>query len=108
MKSAVIRDSNFTLVTEFAQPDVKRRIYLGEALVGSTAFNIYGNALGSWSSCLWRADARTSLLCSTPRRIRSSTACGKSIGSWLPIASQTLGAISIDSSMIARASLIFA
>ena len=46
MKSAVIRDSNFTLVTEFAQPDAKKRLFLGEALTGSTAFNIYRNALG--------------------------------------------------------------
>jgi hypothetical protein len=44
--SPVIRDADFRLITEFAQPDAKKRLSLGEALSGSTAYNIYRNALG--------------------------------------------------------------
>jgi hypothetical protein len=42
----VIKDTDFELVSEFAQPDAKRRISLGEAMHGTTAFNIYRNPLG--------------------------------------------------------------
>jgi hypothetical protein len=44
--STIIRDSDFELVSEFAQPDAKRRLSLGEALHGATAYNIYRNPLG--------------------------------------------------------------
>ena len=44
--SAIIRNSEFELVSEFAQPDTKKRLSLGEALRGATAFNIYRNPLG--------------------------------------------------------------
>lgn len=44
--SAVIKNSDFELVSEFAQPDAKKRLSLGEALGGATAFNIYRNPLG--------------------------------------------------------------
>jgi len=46
MASAVIRDTDFELVAEFAQPDAKKRLSLGEALGGGGAFNVYRNALG--------------------------------------------------------------
>jgi hypothetical protein len=44
--SAVIKDSNFQLVSEFAQPDAKKRLSLGEALGAASAYNIYRNTLG--------------------------------------------------------------
>lgn len=44
--SSVIKNPNFLLVSEFAQPDAKKRLSLGEALSGATAFNIYRNPLG--------------------------------------------------------------
>jgi hypothetical protein len=44
--SAVIKNADFRLVAEFAQPDAKKRLSLGEALGGATAYNIYRNALG--------------------------------------------------------------
>jgi hypothetical protein len=44
--STIIRNSEFELVSEFAQPDTKKRLSLGEALRGATAFNIYRNPLG--------------------------------------------------------------
>jgi hypothetical protein len=44
--SAIIRNSDFELVSEFAQPDAKKRLSLGEALRGATAYNIYRNPLG--------------------------------------------------------------
>jgi hypothetical protein len=44
--STVIRNTDFQLITEFAQPDAKKRLSLGEALGGATAFNIYRNSLG--------------------------------------------------------------
>ena|SRR5882757_4640991 len=44
--SAVIKNTDFCLVSEFAQPDAKKRLSLGEALGGVRAFNIYRNTLG--------------------------------------------------------------
>ena len=44
--SAIIKDTDFQLVTEFAQPDAKKRLSLGEALGGASAFNVYRNPLG--------------------------------------------------------------
>jgi hypothetical protein len=44
--SAVIKNADFELVTEFAQPDAKKRLSLGEAAGGNGAFNIYRNPLG--------------------------------------------------------------
>ena len=44
--SAVIKNPDFQLVSEFAQPDAKKRLSLGEALSGATAYNIYRNPLG--------------------------------------------------------------
>jgi hypothetical protein len=44
--SAIIKDSEFELVSEFAQPDAKRRLSLGEAMRGAKAYNIYRNGLG--------------------------------------------------------------
>ena len=42
--SALIKDSGFELITEFAQPDASA--CLGEALGSATAYNIYRNPLG--------------------------------------------------------------
>ena len=44
--SILIRDSDFELISEFAQPDAKKRLSLGEALGGAKAYNIYRNPLG--------------------------------------------------------------
>ena len=44
--STLIKNSDFQLISEFAQPDAKRRLSLGEALRGATAYNIYSNPLG--------------------------------------------------------------
>ena len=44
--SAIIKDTDFQLISEFAQPDAKKRLSLGEALRGATAYNIYRNPLG--------------------------------------------------------------
>jgi hypothetical protein len=44
--SAVIKNEDFQLISEFAQPDAKKRLSLGEALGGFTAYNIYRNTLG--------------------------------------------------------------
>jgi hypothetical protein len=44
--SPVVRNSDFQLISEFAQPDAKKRLSLGEALAGATAYNIYRNSLG--------------------------------------------------------------
>ncbi|MGA9306857.1 MAG: hypothetical protein WBW31_15745 [Candidatus Sulfotelmatobacter sp.] len=44
--SPVIKNPDFQLVSEFAQPDAKKRLSLGEALSGATAYNIYRNPLG--------------------------------------------------------------
>ena len=46
MSSSVIKNTNFELVTEFARTDAKKRLSLGEALAGSSAFNIYRNTFG--------------------------------------------------------------
>ena len=43
---AVVKNTDFQLISEFAQPDAKRRLSLGEALGGATAYNIYRNPLG--------------------------------------------------------------
>jgi hypothetical protein len=44
--STVIKDDDFRLISEFAQPDAKKRVSLGAALGGVTAYNIYRNSLG--------------------------------------------------------------
>jgi len=44
--SAVIKSIDFRLVSEFAQPDAKKRLSLGEALSSATAYNIYRNSFG--------------------------------------------------------------
>jgi hypothetical protein len=44
--STVIKNSDFELVSEFAQPDAKKRLSLGGALSGVSAYNIYRNTLG--------------------------------------------------------------
>jgi hypothetical protein len=44
--STIIRDTDFELVSEFAQPDAKKRLSLGEAVGGARAYNIYRNPLG--------------------------------------------------------------
>jgi len=43
---AILKNNEFELVSEFAQPDAKKRLSLGEALREATAFNIYRNPLG--------------------------------------------------------------
>ncbi len=43
---AVIKNSDFQLISEFAQPDAKKRLSLGEASRGAVAYNIYRNSLG--------------------------------------------------------------
>jgi hypothetical protein len=42
---AVIKDDDFKLISEFAQPDAKKRLSLGEVISGG-AYNVYRNALG--------------------------------------------------------------
>ncbi len=44
--AAVIKNTDFELISEFAQPDAKKRLSLGEAAGGATAFNIYRNSIG--------------------------------------------------------------
>jgi hypothetical protein len=44
--SAILKNKDFLLVSEFAQPDAKKRLSLGEAMGGATAYNIYRNPLG--------------------------------------------------------------
>lgn len=44
-KSAILKNDDFQLVSEFAQPDAKKRLSLGGAL-NATAYNIYRNAFG--------------------------------------------------------------
>jgi hypothetical protein len=44
--STIIRSTDFQLISEFAQPDAKKRLSLGEALGGAKAYNIYRNSLG--------------------------------------------------------------
>jgi hypothetical protein len=46
MSFAIIKNSDFRLVAEFAQPDTKKRLSLGAALAGAGAFNVYRNTLG--------------------------------------------------------------
>jgi hypothetical protein len=41
-----LKKNDFQLVTEFSQPDSKKRISLGGALGLATAFNIYRNEFG--------------------------------------------------------------
>lgn len=43
---AVLKNQEFQLVTEFVQPDAKKRLSLGEAVAGGTSFNIYRNTFG--------------------------------------------------------------
>jgi len=42
----VLKDQDFQLVTEFVQPDAKKRLPLGEALAEGNSFNIYRNSFG--------------------------------------------------------------
>ena len=44
--SAIVKNTDFQLVSEFARPDAKKRLSLGEALRGAAAYNIYSNSLG--------------------------------------------------------------
>ena len=44
--SSIIKNNDFQLISEFVQPDAKKRLSLGEALRGATAYNIYRNPLG--------------------------------------------------------------
>lgn len=46
MNTAILKNADFQLVTEFARPDSKKRLSLGEALAGARAFNVYRNAFG--------------------------------------------------------------
>ncbi|MDR2845487.1 MAG: hypothetical protein LBV28_05295 [Puniceicoccales bacterium] len=50
MSTAILKDTHFQLVTEFAKPDSKKRLSLGAALATVTGlangFNIYRNPLG--------------------------------------------------------------
>jgi hypothetical protein len=43
--NAVIKDDDFELVSEFMQPDAKKRLSLGAAAEGK-AYNVYKNSLG--------------------------------------------------------------
>jgi hypothetical protein len=43
---AIVKDTDFQLISEFAQPDAKKRLSLGAALSDATAYNIYRNPLG--------------------------------------------------------------
>jgi len=44
--AAVLKNTDFQLVSEFAKPDAKKRLSLGETLGNATAYNIYRNSLG--------------------------------------------------------------
>jgi hypothetical protein len=44
--SAIIKNSDFQLLSEFAQPDAKKRLSLGEAVRDAKAYNIYSNSVG--------------------------------------------------------------
>jgi hypothetical protein len=44
--SPVIKSVHFRLISEFAQPDAKKRLSLGQAVSDATAYNIYTNSLG--------------------------------------------------------------
>jgi len=85
-KSAVVKDSDFQLVAEFAQPDAKKRLSLGAALAGATAYNVYRNNLGQVildpvkavpASEMWLYE-NTQALASVKRGLRES-AEGKSV-----------------------------
>lgn len=43
---AIIKKSDFQLVSEFVQPDAKKRLSLGQASREASAYNIYSNSLG--------------------------------------------------------------
>ena len=43
---AILKDTDFELISEFARPDAKKRLSLGDALHDATAYNIYRNSLG--------------------------------------------------------------
>jgi len=84
--SAVIKKSDFQLISEFAQPDAKKRLSLGEASSGATAYNIYRNSLGQLildpvkavpASEMWLYE-NTEALASVKRGLRES-ADGKSL-----------------------------
>ncbi len=42
----VLKEDDFELVSEFMQPDAKKRLSLGAAAQDSKAYNIYKNSLG--------------------------------------------------------------
>lgn len=44
--ASVIKNADFQLISEFAQPDAKKRLSLGEAMQDAKAYNIYRNPLG--------------------------------------------------------------
>lgn len=44
--SGVIKNPEFELVSEFATPDAKKRLSLGEAIGSAKAFNVYRNSAG--------------------------------------------------------------
>jgi len=46
MSSTVVKSTAFQLIAEFAQPDAKKRLSLGEAAGGARAYNIYRNTFG--------------------------------------------------------------
>ncbi len=83
---AVIKDTDFHLVSEFAQPDAKKRLSLGAALSDAKAYNIYRNPLGQLildpvrtipASEMWLYENPTALA-SVKRGLRES-AEGKSV-----------------------------
>jgi hypothetical protein len=43
---AVLKNTDFQLISEFAQPDAKKRLSLGEAQGSAKAYNIYRNSIG--------------------------------------------------------------
>ncbi len=44
--ATIVKNPDFQLISEFAQPDAKKRLSLGEAVGEATAFNIYRNSFG--------------------------------------------------------------
>jgi hypothetical protein len=44
--STIIKNSDFQLLSEFAQPDAKKRLSLGDAVRDAKAYNIYSNSVG--------------------------------------------------------------
>ena len=86
MPTSVIKDDDFQLISEFAQPDAKKRLSLGAALGGATAYNIYRNSLGQLildpvkvipASEMWLYE-NTQALASVKRGLRES-AEGKTV-----------------------------